>query len=295
MSIDLKSRISSAAEVLDLFFQKAKIDVDSISYLKQILELMGIDETKTGIETLEAESTTFEDFQKIILVKIPLPRLKLAWSILKGVEETKTNVTNVINQSADLSTLIQTIRPIGTWGDLELLEKYGRECSPEIEEELKKRSKSRNCIVFFEDGTVDSEKSLYVLRKARHQETPTTFMFKDEMKQVFKVGEFPLDVLFECPIHRNVLLVDGYCEECGITWNTENMDRLALLRLVKEGTSSDPIVYRTFNFDKLCKEFPKIYIQFKELKSEDKLPSLKRRISKAKDGDPFRVSSHKTF
>jgi hypothetical protein len=115
------------------------------------------------------------------------------------------------------------------------------------------------------------------------------------MKQVFKVGEFPLDVLFECPIHKNVLLIDGYCEECGITWGTENMDRLIFLRLIKEQTSTDPMLYRTFNFDKLSKEFPKVYIQFKELKSEDKLPSLKRRISKVKDGDPFRVSSHRTF
>jgi hypothetical protein len=302
MKTSYESRLENAAETLDSSFQKSQIKVDSVSFLKQVLEVMGIDDSKLGQDTLEAETTTFKDFEEAFKQYPspcpPIPRLKLAWSILKSSEKTSNEVAgsnNSISGNSSFSTLIQTIKPIGQWSDIELLEKYGRDCLSEVEEVLKKRSKDRNCIVFFEDGTVDVESSLYVFRKARYQETPSTFMFKDQTKQVFKVGEFPLDVLFECPIHRNVLLVDGYCEECAVKWDTKNTERLAFLRLTKEGTSTDPMMYKNMNFDQLVKEFPKIYIKFKELKDEDKLPSLKRRISRVKDGDPFRVSTHRSY
>jgi hypothetical protein len=296
MSTSYQSRLASATKILQAYIEKVSKE-DPESYLNAMLARLGIDDSDIGIQTLDAESTTFEDFKDVFkqlgfTSEIPEPRLKLAWAALKGPKEKSSDP---VSGTPNLTSLIQTMRPIGQWSDLELLEKYGKDCPLEIEEELKKRSKDRNCIIFFDDGTVDVESSLYIFRKARYVETPSTFKIKEEIKQVFKVSQFPLEILFECPIHKNVLLVDGYCEECGISYNTQETDRLALLRLIRENSGTPTEIYRLYNFDRLSKEFAKIYILFKQLKQEDRLPSLKRRLSKVKDGDPFRVSTHRTY
>lgn len=288
---DYNSRIEAALKIL-------KIEKDE---LDKILFEMGIDEPDIGIEILDAPTTVFEYFEsaaKNILnrkegavIPIATPRLKLAWSILQPTkQEEKAQVA-----STELSVLAKSLRPVGQWSDLELLEVYGKECPTEVEEQLKKRSKGRFCIIFLDDGTVDTENSLYMLRKARYQETPSTFEIQKTMKQLFKIGEFPLEVFYECPIHSNVLLVDGYCEECGITHDTNNTKRLALLRLISTESPDPARTYRELPFEQLSKEFPKIFLRFKELEAEDKLPSLKRRISKGRDSDPFRTVQHKTY
>lgn len=293
----LNSRISAASEIL-----KAYIKEDTEDTLKKILFEMGIDDTSIGIEILESPTTEFADFAHAIenvlskekASNIPNPRLKLAWASLTEQKQEKPAPTKP--SSDNIAELLKTLKPIGGYSDIELLEAYGKDSLSEVEEVLKKRCKDRPCIVFLEDGKIDVENSLYMLRKARYQETPSTFIIRGEMKQIYKVGEFPLDVLFECPIHNNVLLVDGYCEECGTTYDTKDVDRLTFLRLIKENIPTEtPRLYRELKFDELSQTFPKIFLKFKQLKDEDKLPSLKRRISKSRENDPFRVSSHKTY
>jgi len=282
----LNSRIETALKYV-------KIEKEE---LKKILFEMGIDESEVGLEILDAPTTTFDDFYgataKIHVEGdvIPVPRLKLAWASLQPPKPEPITTAN-----SDFASLAKTLRPIGQWSDLELLEVYGKESPAEVEEQLRKRSKARNCIIFFDDGTVDSENSLYMLRKARYQDTPSTFEIKGETKQVFKVGEFPLEVFYECPIHSNVLLVDGYCEECGITHDIKNPKKLALLRIISNNTSDPARTYRELSFEQLAKEFPKAFVRYKDLEAEDKLPSLKRRISKSRDSDPFRTIQHKTY
>jgi len=301
MNIDFKSRIESAAKILDPYFKEAHIE-DSEKFLEEVLLKMGVDDSQIGIEILTSNNTSISDFENAIkkcniflaesnINEIPSPRLKFAWSCLSKQKEEKQS--KVYEDS--IQTIVKTLKPIGQWSDIELLEAYNKDAQIDIEEQLKIRSRGRYCIIFFDDNTVDAENSLYMLRKARYQDTPSTFMISNVMKQVFKVGEFPLDVFFECPIHNNVLLIDGYCEECGMVYNTINIERLIFIRLIKENTTIEPRLFRDFDLDKLFKEYPKIAIKFKELKEEDKLPSLKRRVSKSRETDPFRVSSHRTF
>ena len=138
----------------------------------------------------------------------------------------------------------------------------------------------------------------FLLRKARVQETPATFFVREDLKQVLRVGEYPLEVFYECPIHPQTLLVDGYCDECSKKWSIEEYDRNVLLRLVVDSDEvSDIRPYKNMAFNELAKEFPKVFIQYKELKTEGKLPSLKRKLSRSKSGDPFRVVSanHRTY
>jgi hypothetical protein len=303
MSTDLKSRISSANSILKTFLKTEDPD----TFLTDVLMAMGIDDSEIGIQTLEAETTTYNDFRaslektsniekykEINFLSVPEPRIKLAWSALTLENERKSSEPE--SGTGCFQDIVKTLKPVGQWSDLELLQVYGRDCATEVEDELRKKSKGRFCIVFQKDGTVDVENSLYMLRKARHQETTSTFMIQNETRQIYKVGEFPLDVLYQCPVHKNVLLVDGYCEECGIVYDTKEMTRLVFLRLIREQSpQTEPRLYRNMTFNELTNEFPKVYITYKQLDEEDRLPSLKQRVSRANDSDPFRVSTHKVY
>jgi hypothetical protein len=100
--------------------------------------------------------------------------------------------------------------------------------------------------------------------------------------------------MYECPIHSNVLLLNGYCEECGMEWKNidDNKEKYVFLRLVSETTKIEPVALRMYiqqGFDELVKLFPKVLLTYNALKEEERLPTLKRRLSKNKQGDPFRV------
>jgi len=262
--------------------------------IEQILKTIGITDDELGIKILEAETTNFDMFFNNIdpISEIPIARLKIAWEILKGNDPfTKKEEKPVINNA------VQQTKPIGQWSDLELLESYGYDCPLEIEEHLNKITKGRPAIIFDKEGRVDVEKSLYMVRKARHQETPSTFIIRQEMHKVYRVGEWPLEVFFECPIHSHILLMDGYCDECGMKWNVDDYEKNSFLRLISERESEVDIrLYKKMDMNELIENFPKTFLKFKDLKDEGKLPSLKRKLSKTHDTDPFRViATHKTY
>jgi hypothetical protein len=281
----LSLRVKKAVPILQRYFQDIKKDAQK--ELLKILDDMGIDDSDIGIQTLESATTTFEDFESNFSTEFPNfppPRLKLAWEILKG----KSQHTD----STDLSEL----RPIGQWNDRELLAKYSKDCPRGIQDELTKRSKGYPVIILKDSGDIDFEASLTMLRKARHQKTPETFIIDKEIKLVYRIGEFPLSVFYECPIHQNILLVDSYCEKCGTKWNLEEKDRNAFLRLiVNDKKNVETLIYRDMDFKKLSETFPDIFLKFKDLKEEDKLPSLKRKLSRTNSSDPFRITGHKSY
>jgi hypothetical protein len=280
----LNTRIEQAEKVISKYINES-------GFLKEILELLGIDDTEIGLQTLSV--TTFEEFSSQFNSEtFPAPRLRLAWNILTEKQEEKTETTSVTN----ISNIIEAIKPIGQWGDYELLQQYSRDCNSQIEEELAKRAKGRYCITFNEDQTVDVENSLYMLRKARHQETPATFLFDNELKKAYRINEFPLEVFYECPIHSKILLVDGYCEECAKKWDVTENENNIFIRLITENEKVDIRTYKNASFEILKENFPKTWLKFVELREEDRLPSLKRKISKTYQGDPFRViSSHNNY
>lgn len=301
----LQSRVEKASEILT-----AK-DYDFSSVVQKIsktLDLIGIDDSDLGVKILEAETTVFDDFQKSLLdsgpvttksnITVPSPeftiaRLKIAWEILKG-----NNPFEKKEEKKDLSSNLVIPKPIGQWSDLELLEAYGRNCPIDVEEQLRRQTRGRYAIIFTKDGEVDVERSLYMVRMARNQKTPATFTIQNEICKVFRIGEFPMDVFYECPIHSDILLVDGYCHECGKKWETDpnNYERNVFLRLISEKEDVNMRIYRTKDFDYLKSDFPKIFMEFEELKEEGKLPSLKRKLSKSREGDPFRVTgSHHSY
>lgn len=298
--MDLKERIKKASEVLSV---KDFTEKEIAKSLTEILDKIGVDDSEIGIQVLEAETTEFELFEnefsksKIktdnLIVqakdKIPIARLKVAWEILKGRDPFKKKDEALPNKD-----LYAMLKPIGQWGDNELLEKYVKNGSSEIEDQLGKRSKGRNCIVFNEDRTVNEEDSLYMLRKARQQEMPRTFQLRGNIVELFPVGAFPENIFHECPVHSNKLLIDGYCDECGKTWNVNDYNKNVFIRLLTKHEDVDIRLYRKLDFEELKNEFPKIFIIYRDLDDERKLPSMKKKSSTNVDGsDPFRV--HKTY
>ena len=280
----------------------AKVFPRSEGILKDTLEHLGVDDTEIGMSVLDF--ITFDDFKDALLGKIldlndgsgelvmppPVPRLRLIWSILKG-EDKKA-------PEESLSDLLKNVKPTGQWTNIELLEKYGKDGPLQVQEELAKRSRNRYVIIFNDDESINTEASLDLLRRAREQDTPQVYKLRSgELREVYRVGDFPMQVFYECPTHRDVLLLAGYCEECCDHWDVSDTERNTFLRLIVENEKAiDIYQYREKNLDELKKRFPKTYLLHKDLKEEDRLPRLKRKISKPKNGDPFRVvGAHRVF
>lgn len=297
----LKTRVEKASEILTV----KNLDPDCIkTSLEKTLEQMGIDDDAMGLKILEADTIAYEDFDQefskqanfqtkdskltvpVSSSPIPVARMKIAWEILKGKDPFVKGINKDLSQ-----------KQIGQWSDLELLQQYGKDCPLDVQEQLTKRTNGRHSIIFNDDGSVDAENSLFLVRRARHQETRDTFLVNDTIKQVYRVGEFPMDVMFECPVHVGTLLAGDYCGDCGKKWDTNDHERNVFIRLITEEEDDiDMRIYRNKSFEELKADFPKVFIHFNELKEEDRLPSLKRKVSKPKDSDPFRVvSSHRTY
>jgi len=309
------SRIKEAAIVIQPFL-KNNLDelVDAEATITSALHDVGvIDDSDLSIKILESNVNVAE-LDVALKSKghsVPGPRVKVATLILQGRDPFKqtevpiddlqiTNMSDSYTTTNDAVTLkmllssIQQNKPIGQWSDFELLAKYNKDCSSEVECELLKRSKGRPVIIFKDNDTVDIDMSLILLRQARHREMPNTYAVDSSIKPVYKVGDYPMNVLYECPVHSNILLVDGYCEECGLKWLDfdTNKDKYIFLRLISESHKIEPSNLRSYlqqSFDNLVALYPKLYLTYTELKEEDKLPTLKRRLSKTKNGDPFRV------
>lgn len=291
----LESRIEKSTEAISPYISNVQTASEICkTTIQEALTKLGVTDSQIGIDMLTSNIISFDEFEMILTEllipfpkkEIPKPRIKYAWSLLTAKV--------CIPTTTDLPVWTQQ-KPIGQWSDLELLNLYNKECPPDVEDELNKRARGRYTIIFNNDGTVDVENSLYMIRKARTQEMPSTFMIKDQICQLYHIGEFPMDVLFECPVHSNILLVDGYCEECGRKWDTNQYDKNVFFRLITQSEKVDLRLYKDQNLEQLQGNFPKVFLQYKELKDEGRLPSLKRKLSKTRQGDPFRVSTHKVY
>lgn len=297
----LNSRVKEAAVILKSYL---RLDIENCeAVITNVLNGIGIDDTEIGLKILNSAATTHADFNqsfKALGHNLPEARVITAMMMLKGQNPFEEKEASMPHSDLSIIDAIKTMKPIGQWSDTELLEKYGKHGPMQVEEELSKRSKGRPCIIFNKDETINIQQSLPLLRQARHLNTPESYIIGDEMYQVYCIGEYPMNVLYECPIHHDVLLVNEYCEECGLKWSDfeKQKDKYVFLRLIAQYNKSiDPIALRTYllqSFSELAKLFPKILLKFNALKEEEKLPTLKRRVSKSQQGDPFRII-HKEY
>lgn len=277
-AVSLEQRVQKAAKVM-------KITEDE---LWAGLGEMGIGKgDEDALELIEAETTTEADAQKAFCDHhVPDVRIRAGWAILRGRQNDEKPTTHAEVTASSL------MRPTTQYKDEELIGAYGEECSSDILDELNRRSSGRPFVVFDEDGKVDAEMSLRMLRIARRQPTsPQHVVMKDGKSislRLHPVGAFPTFWVEECPIHPNVILVDGYCEECDETFDGISEGDRKAIRIYADVVGS-AVMDRQFVHDMLKRvrkdgsgyllELPAAFRRFNELEEIERLPVLRRRPS----------------
>lgn len=332
-TLSLQDRVAKAAEIL-------KTDSDKV---KQALECLGIEIGDEFSESLIDAETTTEDMIREKLLDFlgrssdpktaPKPaRLAAAVAILKGrdpfkkEEEKPADVLTLTTADASSYTAssgvslvvkhLESLRPIQTLKDRELLEKYVQERDYEVEQELHKRAKGQPFIVL-KDGekkepgkeVIDVDYSMDLLKAARKGRiNPTIAPYGDKVANVYRITELNLDdrKVELCPVCGETLY-KGYCEKCELNFQPIGKDERAYMRLVVENSSrfdkgsfADRKALHASavkGLDDLRSTWPSMGPHFDELKATDSLPKLvliEGRPSRT-IADPFHMSGNRTF
>jgi hypothetical protein len=293
----LKDKIKRCANIIEQSLKNNTIGIPINIFTENIilekLQLLGIYSDADSYDLLMSEDCKEGDFRKIFCEegsdKIPIPRFRKIWGILK---EGSTLNKQVVNY--DPSTYaFNILKPIGQYSDEELLKRYGPDRSDsDTEEELRKRSKDRNFIVFNDKGIINTVLTLKFLRESRRRDIPKVFNDGIKTYILYKVGEFPQEVYDICPVTGNILFED-YSEKIGIKWKIPLDAKQFVWIMSDQGIEINPIIvnlltstYNEKGIDGLKDLYPNIGIIYEDLKIEGKLPSLKSK-NKITKQDPF--------
>lgn len=298
-----EARIAQAAKVMGI----------SVQCMWAHLGALGVENNPDGQSILDAETTQEGDARAIMVEGkgmypvggvqpdvVKIARFKAGWAVLKGKAGMLETAPSGGVTSLDVAGIVNAIRPVAQYSDEELLAKYDGNCSTEVMDALKTRGNNRSFIVFKRNGEIDATVSLRLLRKARREETPSTFMVDGALVHTHRVGEFPMNFTDECPLNPDYTLVEDFCEPCGNTWEGIKHEDRVIVRVARD---LDAIDYHSLHgvqniIEKTRREgagwilaIPAVKFAYEELKEDGKLPILRRRVSKSHDSksDPFHV------
>lgn len=303
----LQERVTNAAKVMKITEEELWF------YLKEL----GIEqEDQDAVAMLEANTTREGDARSIFCeepkdmnngekpeprfaTKVKLARFLAGWAILKG----KSNTENA--EKSDIVSIVEALKPVTELRDEELLQKYNKECSTQIIDELKKRSQDRAFVIFKEDEeTTDVVNSIKLLRVARRQETPSTFMADGRPVRPYRIGDFPMTFLYECPIHPDVILIEDYCDKCKQSWAGISHEDRVIIRVAHDCKAIDVscaadihelIIRVKAGGTKHILEIPMVNMYYKELTDENRLPMLRRKVSSSITGKKDPLFVHKSY
>jgi hypothetical protein len=298
----LQERVAKAAKVMCI----------TEDTLWLFLGILGITKTQEdGLALLEADTTQEGDARRVMVEegssgyeKVGIARFKAGWAVLKGRTET--------NKICDNSQILSLLKTAEHMSDKELIEQYGPECTSNIIEELKRRSNDRSFVIFLDNEKVDVDNSLKLLRTARRQEIPSTFSIQtpngNAVVKTYRIGEFPMLFLEECPLHKDTILVNGYCEDCRCNWENVSYDSRVMIRVALDtghikinnmsfydlgnliasfgaSTSANGGVHPDTSMHPFCRSDYKQ--EFDDLKQENRLPVLRRKLSSDTKSDVY--------
>jgi hypothetical protein len=123
---------------------------------------------------------------------------------------------------------------------------------------------------------------------------------KSHSIRLHPVGAFPTFWVEECPIHPDVILVDGYCEKCDETFDGISESDRKIVRIYADVMGfhvfDEKYVVNTLlervrrEGTKYMLEIPVVVRRFNELSEMERLPVLKRRPSTmGGKKDPFYI------
>jgi hypothetical protein len=281
----LKEKIAKAATYV------VKSD-DPTAFIWQCLNELGIYDDEISLEILN--SCKEGDARAVFCEKNsqPVPRFRKIWEIINGeTEEEKAHNLD------DLKAIVQGNKHIGQYSNKDLLTRFSENPEDTVaEEELRKRSKGGNCIVFDNDVVNVSMSAHYISEASRGRNVPSVLKKDNKIYHVYPVGQFPNKTYDVCPVTGDILF-DGYSEKIGISWDAP-LECLQFVWLMNDqGMKVDPVLAKTVqdmyikddSLDELKLTFIKVGELFDELKSTGDLPSLKAKLDtrSAKKADPF--------
>jgi hypothetical protein len=311
MSDNPASDSASVSEFEDRIEKAAAAMKVGVEFVRDQLAEMGI-EGDDAIELLEDEATTADLAESTFMnVEDEKSRPKIipfrrGWRILKGSSGEKS--APAAPESSRDDKLVELLRPVEQWSDVEVVEKYGPDCEARVTEEMERRTKGKRCVVFNADGSVDVEQTVTLIRlfrKEKSKKDRETFKVPGgSVVRLYAVGEFPLVFVEECPLHGTLTLLDGYCEECQDSWKGISDDDRVIVRVAVEvdpDLASGPMAIaklikriRDEESAKFLLDVGQIGLHYQDLKEEGRLPILRRKMSTTKNGDPF-YSRHQSF
>jgi len=309
----LSTRVDQAAKVM-------KVDPKIVW---ERLAILGIDKDDESLMLLESDLTQEGDARRVFVevngverigddnpISIPIVRFKAGWSILKGKAKSADDVASRINPDASLEAILNAMKAPSQMKDEELLKKYGQNASTEIIDELNRRCNGRAFIVFSSvaqgiaqaadsctDCCIDIEATIKLLRIARRQETPSTYKLGEKIVRVYRLGEFPMSYVEECPIYSDIVLAADYCERCMESWDGISYEDRIVTRVAKDMGAIDVsslakvhelITKLKAEGSKFLLSIPAVALRYEELKEDNKLPNLRRKFSSSRGkSDPF--------
>jgi hypothetical protein len=291
MSTTLKEKVAEAASYI--VNTDDTTTFNSEQFVWKCLNDLGIYDDEMSLEILtecregDARAVFCEKHNQ------PVPRFRKVWNILKeGESEEATSSNNL----AGLEAVVQSVKPIGQFSNKDLLIRYSENMEDSVaEEELKKRSKGGNCIVFEGKEKINVTLSNQLLQKAaRGLKVPKIYKADGKVLRVFPVGVFPQETYDVCPVTGEILF-EGYSEGLGVSWEIPLEVRQFVWLMDDQGIKIDAFtadnIQETFKkdgFDALKAKFVKITELYEELAELGDLPSLKAKLdSKSTVSDPF--------
>jgi hypothetical protein len=190
----------------------------------------------------------------------------------------------------------------------ELLAVYDPREDNAVSKRLSDLAKSKPCIVFNEDGTVNvAESAKIVVANRDGHDALAMVMIGGKPFKVYKVGERVGDFANENPLYPGQKLRPGdMCGQTGRSWEHVSIDVRQIVYLAVKDTHE--VEVRSINdahniLDLLANDsvakaetrFPRAALKRKELEEQGTLPSLKIRLGESQRGgrpnDPFHVSA----
>lgn len=230
--------------------------------------------------------TTQDLFEAFVDTKMTQKtKLRFASRHLRGtslVSET-TDPTSALADA--VKEMAASTRPMSAWKDRELLEALD-EGATEVAKNLQTRTKSRPCIVFNDNQSVDIEESLLLVKTARKQPTQKEHRHSvtGRLVRVFRAGEFIAKPLDESPFFPRVALVNNYCSQSDTDWTGIPHEVRVLVRIYTQYCETKALSMREMRqvladakkgMEHFRDEYGRAVLKYDELAAQDKLPKLK--------------------
>jgi len=279
--------------------------------LTSVLADLGVGVEDDDATDILEQSLSWEEAKGPVASKGVKPaRFNAGWTILCGQEfppkPHKPQGPTLANPGNDgLVELIKSQRPASQWKTEELLDAYNEDCPEDVITELSRRAKDEPVIVFQEDGKVNADASLALLKQVRSGgKIPDMYISKNAdgsqcVTKTCRVNEWPMKFVEECPLHNDVVLAGGFCEKCQANWQNINdanrqivrvasdvgvapenpMAIISLIEEIERGASgvANPLL-----------KVPSVKLSWEDRTKDGDLPKLTRRLSKdKKNADPF--------